>query len=88
MSAEFWNGCHRARSGGRGDVPVANADANPDHPFYGLEVVFTGALGSMTRARAWDRVAAAGADTTRTSWGYHRKRRLLNSTLGGVPWAR
>ena len=42
------------------EVPIANPNANPDHPFYGREIVFTGALGSMTRAIAWDRVAEVG----------------------------
>jgi DNA polymerase-3 subunit epsilon len=60
MSAADWSGCHRPWSGGLGDVPVTNAEANPAHPFYGREIVFTGALGSMTRALAWDRVAEAG----------------------------
>jgi DNA polymerase III epsilon subunit-like protein len=60
MSPDDWSGCHRAWSGGLGDVPTTNSDANPDHPFYGREIVFTGVLGSMTRALAWDRVAAAG----------------------------
>jgi DNA polymerase III epsilon subunit-like protein len=60
MSAEDWNGCHRTWSGGLGDVPVTNAAANPAHPFYGRKIVFTGALGSMTRALAWDRVAEVG----------------------------
>ncbi len=60
MSAGAWSGCHRAWSGGLDDIPVANPDADPDHPFYGRELVFTGALGSMTRAMAWDRVAEVG----------------------------
>jgi DNA polymerase-3 subunit epsilon len=60
MTAAEWSGCHRTWSGGLGDVPVPNNDANPAHPFYGREIVFTGALGSMTRALAWDRVAEVG----------------------------
>jgi DNA polymerase-3 subunit epsilon len=59
MSADDWNGCHREWSG-TGQVPVANPNANPDHPFCSREIVFTGALGSMTRAMAWDRVADVG----------------------------
>ena len=43
MSAEIRNGCHRTASA-RGDVPSSNPNANPDHPFYGREVVFTGPL--------------------------------------------
>ena len=60
MSTETWSGCHGAWSGGRGDIPAPNPNASPDHPFYGRELVFTGALGSMTRAMAWDRVAEVG----------------------------
>ena len=60
MSTETWSGCHRAWSGGRGAIPAPNPNASPDHPFYGRELVFTGALGSMTRAMAWDRVAEVG----------------------------
>lgn len=60
MSANGWSGYHRTWSGGRGDVPVTNPDASPDHPFYGREIVFTGALDSMTRAMAWDRVIEVG----------------------------
>jgi DNA polymerase III epsilon subunit-like protein len=60
MSASDWSGCHRTWAGGLGDVSLANPDANPAHPFYGREIVFTGALGSMTRSLAWDRVAEVG----------------------------
>lgn len=60
MDPESWSGCHRGWSGGRADVPTTNPDANPAHPYYGREIVFTGALGSMTRAVAWDRVAEVG----------------------------
>ena len=42
-------------------IPAANDDADPNHPFYGREVVFTGALLSMTRAVAHEWVAALGA---------------------------
>ena len=60
MSANGWSSAHRRWSGGGGDVPVTNPDAGPDHPFYGREIVFTGALDSMTRAMAWDRVIELG----------------------------
>ena len=60
MSPGFWSGCHRIWSGRVADIPVANPDADPAHPFYGREIVFTGALGSMTRTVAWARVAEAG----------------------------
>jgi DNA polymerase III epsilon subunit-like protein len=59
MNTNDWSGCHRVWSGS-GGVPVANPNANPDHPFYGREIVFTGALGSMTREIAWERVAEVG----------------------------
>lgn len=60
MTAESWSSCHRVWSQGRGDIPDTNPDADPDHPFYGREIVFTGALSCMTRAMAWDRVAEVG----------------------------
>ena len=83
MTADDWSGCHRAWSG-TGEVPVANPDARPDHPFYGREIVFTGALSSMTRAIAWDRVAEVGGRpapgvTKRTNvlvFGYQEARKL------------
>ena len=56
-----WAGCHRDWQGLRRDCPGANPHADPNHPFYGQEMVFTGALASMTRAHAWDRVAEVGA---------------------------
>jgi hypothetical protein len=40
--------------------PGANPDADPDHPFYGQVIVFTGALMSRTRQMAWDDVARVG----------------------------
>jgi DNA polymerase III epsilon subunit-like protein len=60
MTADLWSGCHRIWSGGLGDIPIMNPDADPAQPFYGREMVFTGARGSMTRAVAWDRVAEVG----------------------------
>src|SRR3990172_6214058 len=57
MNPKAWSGCHRL---GYGPVPGANPDADPDHPFYGREIVFTGALGSMARAEAWKHVAELG----------------------------
>ncbi len=59
MTEDDWSGCHRLWSG-EGEVPSANLDANPDHPFYRREIAFTGALSSMTRAIAWERVAGLG----------------------------
>jgi DNA polymerase III epsilon subunit-like protein len=40
--------------------PDVNPDADPDHPFYGRVIVFTGALMSRTRQMAWDDVAKVG----------------------------
>ena len=36
------------------------ADADPDHPFYGRVIVFTGTLMSRTRQMAWDDVVRVG----------------------------
>ncbi len=47
----------------RADV---NPDADPDHPFYGKVIVFTGALMSRTRQMAWDDVVKAGGTPERT----------------------
>ncbi len=52
-----WTGVSRPLLAG---TVTANADADPTNPFYGREVVFTGALWSMTRTRAWDLVAERG----------------------------
>lgn len=38
-----------------------NSDADPDHPFFGKVIVFTGKLYSMPRPDAWKLVAALGA---------------------------
>jgi DNA polymerase-3 subunit epsilon len=49
--------------GGRGCAlirPDANPDADPNHPFYGRVIVFTGALMSRTRQMAWDDVVKVG----------------------------
>jgi len=40
--------------------PDANPAADPDHPFYGRVIVFTGALMSRTRQMAWDDVVRVG----------------------------
>lgn len=41
-------------------APDLSPDADPDHPFYGRVVVFTGALKSRTRQEAWNDVARTG----------------------------
>lgn len=82
MDAETWSGCHRL--GAKGPIPGADPGADPDHPFYGREIVFTGALGSMPRAEAWKRVAQVGGQpadgvTKRTNvlvLGYQDARKL------------
>jgi DNA polymerase III epsilon subunit-like protein len=74
MGNGVWDGCHRIWSGGRRDCPDANPNANPNHPFYGQEMVFTGALSSMTRAAAWNRVAEVGA---RPAPGVTKKTNIL-----------
>ncbi len=40
--------------------PDTNPHAEPDHPFYGRVIVFTGALMSRTRQEAWDDVVRVG----------------------------
>ena len=66
ISPEDWSGCKRKRSPARpghrlaiSDIKV-NTEADPDNPFYGVGITFTGALSSMTRALAWDRVSRLG----------------------------
>jgi DNA polymerase III subunit epsilon len=41
-------------------TPEVNPRADPDHPFYGRVIVFTGRLESRTRQQAWDDVAKLG----------------------------
>ena len=74
MGNGVWCGCHRLWSGGLCDVPDANPNADPNHPFYGQEMVFTGALSSMTRALAWGRVAEVGG---RPAPGVTKKTNIL-----------
>ncbi len=52
-----WSGVSRSLVAG---AVTASGGADPANPFYGREVVFTGALWSMTRSRAWDLVAERG----------------------------
>jgi DNA polymerase-3 subunit epsilon len=59
---DAWSGCLHQQPGEAGYLlPSPNPDADPSHPFYGREMVFTGALASMTRAQAWEVVAERGA---------------------------
>jgi DNA polymerase-3 subunit epsilon len=43
------------------DTPT-NPDADPEHPFFGKKIVFTGALVSMTREQAMQKVLDVGGD--------------------------
>lgn len=63
LSAGDWSGCHHiwASDHTAAMLPSPNPNADSEHPFYGREMVFTGALASMTRARAWEMVAERGA---------------------------
>jgi len=61
-----WSGCtspHQVARPGIGASTkgiTVNTDADPTNPLFGLGVTFTGALSSMTRALAWQRVADCG----------------------------
>lgn len=61
LTAGSWRGCQHQGVSSRAALPDANSEADPDGPFYGLAVCFTGTLSSMTRSRAWELVAEAGA---------------------------
>lgn len=58
-----------ARNAGNGEAaarrpfPDAGPDANPDNPFFGRTVCFTGSLPDMTGKAAAERIAAIGAGT-------------------------
>lgn len=69
VSPGVWSGCHSRgdASGGLSPERIAELQAligegelNLDSEIAGQHVVFTGALGSMTRAEAWARVQAVG----------------------------
>lgn len=47
-------------------VETVNEDADAEHPLYGQCIVFTGALSSMTRQEAWDKVCEVGGDPDNT----------------------
>lgn len=47
-------------SGGRPTARDANPNADPEHPFYGKVIVFTGSLQSKKRQQAWNDVSEVG----------------------------
>lgn len=53
-------GCRHRGSWRRAPFPEADPNADPDNPFYGLTVCFTGSPG-MTKRQASERLAALGA---------------------------
>jgi DNA polymerase-3 subunit epsilon len=59
-----WFGC--LRTGFMHFVPPANQSADPNNPLYGREIVFTGALSSMTCETAWEIVASVGGQPCRS----------------------
>lgn len=60
LAAGSWSGCQSTHGNARAPLAGANRDADPDGPFYGLTVCFTGTLLSMTRQEAHDRLADVG----------------------------
>ncbi|TDC85130.1 exonuclease domain-containing protein [Actinomadura sp. 7K507] len=56
-------GCKYRGAARRTPFPDAEPNADPDNPFYGLTVCFTGSLPNMTRTAAAERIAALGART-------------------------
>lgn len=65
-----WNGCHSKKLGSDRfsaerlselRALVGEENFNPENPIMGKTVVFTGTLGSMTRAEAWARIMEVGA---------------------------
>ncbi len=64
LDPDGWRGSYHKQPGGGGPgylLPPTNPDADPSHPFYGRQMVFTGALATMTRQQAWDLIAERGA---------------------------
>ncbi|GAA3704789.1 exonuclease domain-containing protein [Nonomuraea antimicrobica] len=60
ISADSWSGCQSTNSNTRAPIPDANPDADPNGPFYGLAVCFTGTLLSMNRKEAHTHLAEVG----------------------------
>jgi hypothetical protein len=65
LTAGSWRGCQHQGVSSRAALPDAYPEADPNGPFYGLAVCFTGTLSSMTRSQAWELVAEAGAQPAR-----------------------
>lgn len=65
LTSMDWSGCRALPSpsgGGGRPIPTdANPDADPNNPLFGQVMAFTGALMTMTRQEAFDRVAQVGA---------------------------
>ena len=70
MEPSSWNGCHsKALGSERFSVErlselralIGEENYNPESPMLGQSIVFTGTLGSMSRAEAWARILAVGA---------------------------
>jgi len=71
MSAETWAGCQKIQATSERFTPeriaeiraaIGQGKIDLDNEVTGKTVVFTGTLGSMTRAEAWARVIAAGGN--------------------------
>jgi DNA polymerase III epsilon subunit-like protein len=58
--------CKHRGGAPRRPFPEADPEADPDNPFFGLTVCFTGTLSDMSRTAAAERVAALGARTARS----------------------
>lgn len=70
MESSSWNGCHSKALGSERfsrekltelRALIGEENYNPESPMMGQSVVFTGTLGSMSRAEAWARIEAVGA---------------------------
>jgi len=61
LAADSYTPFSFARPGGLGNV-VGREDANPSHPLFGKSICFTGALVSMTRREAMQRVTDVGCN--------------------------
>jgi DNA polymerase-3 subunit epsilon len=70
IESSSWNGCHSKALGSERfsaeklselRALIGEENYNPESPMMGQSVVFTGTLGSMSRAEAWARIEAVGA---------------------------